>query len=174
MDRAFNSETMLSGEPIDTLHFNEVSDTNTVAMHCVDPNRKISLKSTVPNSTPNTDTLTDPVAGVFLLIALTEDKIATSYENICDRTEVLVWMELTIANASENPAGSLHATDEDAFHMLETQADAPNLAEGHGSLTPMEEPNTEITTFPKRGPLYRAKDETTGLLNETKDEIEPC
>jgi len=92
-------ETMLSGEPAATLHFNEVSETNVVAMQRVDPNCKISLKSTVPNSRPNTDTLTDPVAGAFPRIALIEDRIATSYENICDSIEVLRWTELTTANA---------------------------------------------------------------------------
>ena len=78
IDSAEFSETMLSGDPAATLHFSEVSETNVVAMQRVDPNCKLSLKSTVPNSRPKTDTLTDPVAGAFPLIALTEDKTATS------------------------------------------------------------------------------------------------
>jgi hypothetical protein len=47
----------------------------------------------------------------------------------------------------------LQVIEEDAIHTLAVHAEAPNLAEGHKSETPMEAPNIDITTFPKRGPL---------------------
>jgi len=77
-ESAESSETMLSAEPAATLHDSDVSETNAVAMHRVDPNFKISLVSVVPNSSPNTETLNDPVAGAFPCIDLTDDMMATS------------------------------------------------------------------------------------------------
>ena len=69
---------MLSAGPAEILQASDVSDTNVVAMHRVDPNLKISLVSVVPNSRPNTETLNDPVAGAFPRIDFTDDKMATS------------------------------------------------------------------------------------------------
>ena len=95
---ADSRDTTLSAEPAETLHDKDVSDTNIVDMHRVEPNFKISLKSTVPNSRPNTVTLMDPVAGAFPLIAFTDDIMATSYENARDRAETLRWVLLTTDN----------------------------------------------------------------------------
>jgi len=77
-DNAESNETTLSAAPAATLQDKDVSDTNVVAMHRVDPNLRTSLRSTVPNSRPKTETLKDPVAGAFWLIALTDEITATS------------------------------------------------------------------------------------------------
>jgi hypothetical protein len=62
---------------------------------------------------------------------------------------------------------SLHVTDDDGIHTLELHEDAPNLEDGHRSETPKEDPNTETKIFPKRGPLFRDKEDTMGWLYET-------
>ena len=71
---------------------------------------------------------------------------------------------LTAANDWENPAASLHVIDEDAVHALAEQDEDPNLVDKLKSEIPIELPNTEITIFPRRGPLYRAKVEIIGPL----------
>jgi len=53
----------------------------------------------------------------------------------------------------KNPDASLHVIEDDAIHELEVHEEAPNLAEGLKSLTPIEAPKMEITMFPRRGPL---------------------
>jgi len=127
---ADSRDTTLSAVPAETLHESDVSDTNVVDMHAVEPNFKISLKSTLPNSRPNTETLIDPVAGALPLIAFTDEMTAVSYENTRDRAETLRWTLLITDSDCKNPDASLHVIEDDAIHELDTHEEEPNLAKG--------------------------------------------